>query len=209
MAHQVPALWGEIVTWLRSHAPADAGRLRPPATVSLISEVEAVVGRPLPEELRQWWQQADGAVGVVDLLPWGFTPMSCREASGDRAGRRPEIAESLLEEEEPEYVGFHPHYLPIGHNHCADCLYVDLRDGPDYGSVRYFNHENHYGNLGVQWRGITEMLTDIRDALLGHDPGLSREWPSGAVGQIYRATADTATCSPDRTRRSPTRCRGP
>ncbi|MFC4068908.1 SMI1/KNR4 family protein [Actinoplanes subglobosus] len=201
MADQVPALWGEIVTWLRTHVPADAGRLRPPAPASLISEVEAAVGRPLPEELRQWWQQADGAVPIVDLLPSGFTPISCREALANRAGRL-EIAESLLEEdddddddddweddeEEPEFVGFHPHYLPIGDNHCGDCLYVDLRDGPDYGSVKYFNHEDYYGNSVVHWRGITEMLTDIRDALLGHDPSLSSEWPSGATGRNYRAT---------------------
>jgi cell wall assembly regulator SMI1 len=108
--------------------------------------VQAAVGRPFPDDLRQWWQQADGAVRVsgVYLLPWGFAPMSCRDALEDRAGRLEIEAETSiddedlddedLDDEDPgEYFGFHPHYLPIGDDHCGNCLYVDLRDGPEYG----------------------------------------------------------------------------
>jgi cell wall assembly regulator SMI1 len=155
----------------------------------------------LPDDLRQWWQQADGAVRVagVYLMPWGFTPMSCRDALEDRATWL-QIAD---EEEDPdderddrddgdsEYFGFHPHYLPIGDDHCGNCLYVDLRDGPEYGFVKFFDHED-YSASGYYWRSITEMLTEIRDALIGHKPVLlgraSREAAGPDAGQVYRAT---------------------
>jgi cell wall assembly regulator SMI1 len=213
MADQVPALWGEIVTWLRRNAPADAGRLRPPASDSLISEVQAAVGCPLPEDVQQWWRQADGAVGVagVYLMPSGFAPMSCRDALEDRAMRVQITAELALDEEsdpddedwddedlddedadEPEFVGFHPYFLPIGDDHCGNCLYVDLRDGPEHGFIKFFDHEDYNSTSAFYWRSLTEMLAEIRDALISHEPGLLDEAPRRPVGppsrQAYRAT---------------------
>ncbi|BCY08978.1 SMI1/KNR4 family protein [Actinoplanes sp. L3-i22] len=213
MADQVPALWGEIITWLRRHAPADAGRLRPPASGSLIDEVQAAVGCPLPEDVRQWWQQADGAVRVagVYLMPSGFAPMSCRDALEDRATRLQMTAELALDDEndpddeewddedpddedadELEFVGFHPHFLPIGDDHCGNCLYVDLRDGPERGYVKYFDHEDLYNPSGFLWSSVTEMLIEIRDALIDHETGVIDEAPRRPMGtrdrQAYRAT---------------------
>jgi cell wall assembly regulator SMI1 len=195
MTDQVPALWEEIITWLRAHAPADAGRLRPPAPASLITEVQAAVGRSLPDDLRQWWQQADGAVNVaaVYLMPWGFAPMSCRATLDDRAVRL-EIDEDM--DDEYDHFGFDPRYLPIGQDHCGNCLYVDLRDGPEYGYVKFFDHEDHSPS-GFYWRGITEMLTEIRDALVHDVPCLhgkaARDVTAGRnIAQVYRATVTPA-----------------
>lgn len=208
MADQVPALWGEIITWLRRNAPADAGRLRPPASDSLISEVQAAVGCPLPEDVQQWWRQADGAVPVagVYLMPPGFAPLSCRDALKDRARWLQIMADLALDEEknpddedldgedadEPEFVGFHPRFLPIGDDHCGNFLYVDLRDGPEHGFIKFFDHENDCDPSGFYWRSLTEMLAEIRDALISHEPGLLDEAPRRPVDphnrQAYRAT---------------------
>jgi cell wall assembly regulator SMI1 len=197
----VAALWGEIITWLRRNAPADAGRLRPPASASMISEVQAVVGFTLPDDLRQWWRQADGAVRVAAgyLMPWGFAPMSCRAALEDRAMRLQIAADLAADEEdiddeetdEYESFGFQPHYLPIGHDHCGNCLYVDLRDGPEHGSIKFFDHED-FNPSGFHWHSITEMLTEIRDALIDDTPALRGMALRQATGwkppEVYRAT---------------------
>lgn len=203
MADQVPALWGEIIDWLRRNAPVDAGRLRPPAADSLIAEVHATVGRPLPPDLWQWWQRADGAVHVagVYLIPWGFAPMSCRDALEDRAGRLEIEAENAIDDEDLDdeahgdeyfYYNFHPHYLPIGDDHCGDCLYVDLREGPEYGFIKFFDHEDSNPS-GFYWRSITEMLVEVRDALIDDKPGLLGRALRTTTGpeafQAYRATA--------------------
>jgi len=74
----VAGLWSDITDWLHQHVPTDAALIHPPATETRIAQVEATLGRPIPDDLRQWWQQADGVgprAGAY-LLPWGFAEMS-------------------------------------------------------------------------------------------------------------------------------------
>ena len=59
-----------------------------------------------------------------------------------------------------------------GDDHCGNCLVVDLRDGSEHGLVRFFDHEGG-DPRGFFWRSVTEMLADLREALLESRPSLS------------------------------------
>lgn len=181
MVDEVGALWAEITDWLQRNAPVDAARIRPPASATLINEVQVAVGSTLPDDLRQWWHQADGVIHAAGayLIPGSYAPMSCRDALDYRALQVQLEAESPIDDEalsneecdDDEYWGFHPLYLPIGDDHCGNCLYVDLRDGPERGFVKHFDHEGGDPS-GFCWRSVTEMLAELRDALIENKPGL-------------------------------------
>lgn len=189
MTEPIDALWGEITTWLGRHAPADAARIRPPATDSQIDAVAAAVGRALPQDLRQWWRQADGA--GADLIPWGLAPMSCAEALDDRAMRlevASEVSSGLdrIDVADDERVfDFHPLFLPIAEDHRGDCLCVDLRDGPQHGCIGLWDHEGGWDGT-FYWLGVTEMVTAMRDAMIAGRPVLLG--PRDSAAADYRAS---------------------
>jgi cell wall assembly regulator SMI1 len=179
MAGQVASLWADIRDWLDRNAPVSATQIQPPATDALITQVEAEIGRPLPADLREWWRQADGVNNPVMafLLPEAFAPMSCGDALESRAGWL-EICEGSPFDDEPDdetgdeqIMDFHPLFLPIGNDTCGDFLCVDLRDGPRHGCIGMWDHEGGW-DRPLYWDSTTDMLTDIRDALVHGRPAL-------------------------------------
>jgi cell wall assembly regulator SMI1 len=173
-------LWHDIVEWLRRNTPATAAQIRPPATEPMIAGVEAEVGRPLPADLREWWQQADGVSmpEMAFLLPGGFAPLSCHQALQFRAMSLEIAAGTEIEAEPVEVAGddqvmnFHRLFLPIGDDTLGNSLCVDLRDGPRHGCIGEWNHEAGWDNA-LYWDSVTDMLTDIRAALLDGRPALA------------------------------------
>lgn len=201
MAGQVASLWQDIAEWLRRDAPASAAHIRPPTPDALIAQVEDEVGRRLPADLREWWQQADGVSNPVMafLIPNGFAPMSCREALQSRASWLELAAESSPEDEPIDMAGdehafdFHRLFLPIGDDTLGNFLCADLRDGRQHGCIGEWNHEAGWDNA-LFWESVTDMLTDVRDALVDSRPALAD----------YAFREDAASPATTSTRRSST-----
>ncbi|XVU28334.1 SMI1/KNR4 family protein [Actinoplanes sp. CA-054009] len=186
MVDEVEGSWHTIVGWLHAHAPTTAARIRPPAGDASLASLAAALGRPLPADLRRWWQLADGmTTGVLDpLIPPLYTPISVAEAIEHR-----QFALSLNEEladadedddddidESADIAGasryeFHPLFVPIAEDHCGQTMFVDLREGSQHGCIGVWDHESAWDD-GVYWESLSDMLTDVRDALVHGRPAL-------------------------------------
>ncbi|WP_436535288.1 SMI1/KNR4 family protein [Actinoplanes sp. HUAS TT8] len=180
MPGQVTTLWHDIAEWLRQNAPASASEIRPPASDALIAQVEAEIGRPLPADLREWWQQSDGVEEpeLAFLLPPGFAPLSCREALSQRAmsleitASSPSGGPPIDEAGDERAADFHPLFLPIGTDTLGNTLCADLRDGRRHGCVGEWNHEAGWDDA-LRWENVAAMLADVRAALVDGRPALA------------------------------------
>lgn len=168
--------------------------IRPPAPAGRIAEVAAAIGRPVPLDLDQWWQQADGmergARGC--LIPWGFVPMSCRDTLEVRASWLNSSAalddegdDELSVADDADLYGFHPLFLPIGDDLCGNFLCIDMRNGPRNGHLGRFDHEAGWYGADFLYRGVTHMLLEIRNALIDGAPVSAGA--RGRVARSYRA----------------------
>lgn len=66
---------------------------------------------------------------------------------------------------------FHPLFLPIAEDHCGQTMFVDLREGPWHGCIGVWDHESAWDSA-VCWESITDMLTDVDNALLHGKPAV-------------------------------------
>jgi cell wall assembly regulator SMI1 len=187
MADEVDDLWRSIMEWLRSHAPATAAGIRPPATDAALSSVIAALERPLPADLQRWWRLADGMTrGVLDpLIPSIYTPLPLADAleirqfslklEDDIMGSVEVLDGDQVDESYdmagPPCYGFHPLFVPIAEDHCGDTMFVDLREGSQHGCIGVWDPESDWDD-GVCWESVTDMLTDVRDALLHGEPAM-------------------------------------
>ncbi|WP_433377118.1 SMI1/KNR4 family protein [Actinoplanes sp. CA-142083] len=203
MVDEVEGLWRTIVDWLRSHAPATAAHIRPPASGEALSSLAAALGRTLPADLHRWWQLADGmTVGVLDpLIPSLYTPLPVAEALKNRQFSLSLDQESTDADEvagAPSY-GFHPLFVPIAEDHCGQTMFIDLREGSQHGCIGVWDHESAWDD-GVYWESLSDMLTDVRDALVHGRPALVahaerrlQHFAGHAVdASIWRAAVDSA-----------------
>ncbi|GAA3273538.1 hypothetical protein GCM10020218_018390 [Dactylosporangium vinaceum] len=137
----------------------------------MIDAVERDVGVPLPADLRAWWRLADGfQPGVLQaLIPWIHVPLPIAVARDERR----QLVELSARVGWPDSDGYdagsfsnryQPAFLPISTDHCGQVLFVDLRPGPLRGSVSEWDHEEGFLKPH-DWTGVTDMLTDIADAL--------------------------------------------
>ncbi|WP_329006023.1 SMI1/KNR4 family protein [Kribbella sp. NBC_00709] len=182
MDRSVQESWSSIIGWLEEHLPHALEHLQPPASWGEISELRAAMDRRLPSDLIAWltlnngfgWQAAFG-----NLIPVLYVPMGIDRMLRDREMMRTVTASvfpqrSLAAEQEPagtrsfEWLDA---FLPIG-DAGTDCtLFVDLREGDQFGSVGNFDYEGG-GFSGPRWFSITEMLADVADALTLNQPAL-------------------------------------
>lgn len=179
MSGEIEGLWRSITEWLSRHAPATADGIRPPASDDALSAVAVALGRPVPAELRQWWQLADGMNRELldPLIPSLYTPLPIADALEIRNflvdlwsaddGEEPDEAD---EAGAPSYV-FHPLFMPIAEDGCGQTMFVDLREGSWHGCIGVWDHESAWDSA-VYWESITDMLTDVRNALFQGSPAL-------------------------------------
>jgi cell wall assembly regulator SMI1 len=154
----MPQPWEIIRRWLEQHCPAEAARLRPPASEAQLRALEDDLGAPLPADLRGWWRTANGVTEGSWLLPPGFGPYGVEAALGSRR--------AWLEASEGAWP---PLWLPIAGDGGGDDLFVDLRAGPEFGGVGMFRHDE-WEYRGPRWPSVTAMFTEIAEVLTSGHP---------------------------------------
>jgi cell wall assembly regulator SMI1 len=176
--HSVAVSWATITGWLEEHIPAEHERLQPPAPRSSISAVRAGMGRRLPSDLVAWLTLNNGIKprgGYGNILPVFYTPMTCEEMLSRREMLRGIYADSERRGEQ-QPAGTHSFewldgFLPIGDAGTDVELFVDLREGDLHGCVGQFDAPAG-GFSTPRWMSITEMLSDVADALTLDQPAL-------------------------------------
>jgi len=169
--------WLTITDFLGRHCPDVVAQIRPPATSDLLRRAEEAVGVPLPTDLSQWWQLADGMDGHSGLIPQGHTPLSVEAALRSRMTWMTVTADSThyapddYERSVSALAGtpcdfmWLPQWLPIAADGGGTDLFVDLRPGPAHGSVGEY-YSDAWAFAGPTWDSVTAMLTDVGDAML-------------------------------------------
>ncbi|BCJ39563.1 hypothetical protein GCM10010168_92580 [Actinoplanes ianthinogenes] len=180
-----------ITEFLGAHCPDVLARVHGPAGAVELRLVEQTVGRPLPDDLADWWRLADGMDGV--LIPMLFRPLS---ATGALGGYRTMIAAGS---EAPGYGGpsyrehlaapagtvcrhgfWLPQWLPIATDLGTHLLFVDLRPGPDFGCVSGIDeHREHDNRL---WPDVAAMLAEVAAAMRDGTPVRGYLLEAGADG---------------------------
>ncbi|MGZ0148653.1 SMI1/KNR4 family protein [Kribbella sp. WER1] len=186
----VAVSWARVVGWLEENHPGTAELVNPPATAVDIRYLEAAVGRPLPWDLVELLELANGTehravrgsliptlynlVPVIDMLSMRqveqkiqrqiFGPGPC-EGEGEPAGAP-----------SSDWLGS---FLPVADAADAGLLYVDLRDGDRFGCVWEWYPEGG-GESAPWWGGVGEMIDDVAAALVDGRPAL-QAYAAGAV----------------------------
>jgi cell wall assembly regulator SMI1 len=177
----VATLWRNIVDWLEHNTPPELARLRLPASDTLIAEVEAAVGKPLPDDIRQWWKLTDGVSRRgTEVIPPSFTPLPCAAALDAQQLQLSFMADEPDRGEDDGLHGaagestyyFHRLFLPIADDPSGDLLCIDLRSGPREGCIIRWDHQGGWQDEFL-WENVGDMLRDICNAMLHGRPALS------------------------------------
>jgi cell wall assembly regulator SMI1 len=196
----VATSWERIVGWLAVHQPKTVGLINPPATAVEIRYLGAAINRPLPDDLVEFLELANGTehravrgsliptlynlVPVMDMLSmrkmWreiqrGIHGSGRWAGDGDPAGRRTN-----------DWLDC---FLPIAEAADGGLLYVDLRDGDQFGCVTEWYPEGEAS--APRWGGVGEMLDDVASAFVDGRPALQK-YASGAVWPETRLTPHLA-----------------
>ncbi len=166
----VATSWARITGWLAAEVPTTAALINPPATPVDLRYLEAAMNRPLPGDLVELLQLANGmehrAVrGAVIPSLYNLMPVMGMLASRlqwQKIWASPKLAGLDL----PRWLDT---YLPIADATDGGSLYVDLGAGPSYGVVCEWQPEG--GDLGrVCWIGVGQMLHDVAAAMVDRRP---------------------------------------
>ncbi|MGV9854996.1 SMI1/KNR4 family protein [Streptomyces sp. NPDC003442] len=128
---RVAAAWGRIETWLREHAAASAGLLRPPAGEADIAAAEVAMGVEFPAALAAWYRVHDGfdEGHGGGILPSGMTMLPLADLVDEYRMR--------LRDWERE-AGVLPFARTAGDTWSG--WYVDARRGePSYGGLGHWS----------------------------------------------------------------------
>jgi cell wall assembly regulator SMI1 len=186
----VATSWAAILGWLAAHHPATAALINPPATAVDLRYLEATINRPLPADLVELLELADGTEHRAvegSLIPtlYNLVPvkdmLSTREmlqkiqhqinGSGPWPGDSDPAGRSTMD--------WLDSFLPIAAAADTGLLYVDLRDGDQFGCVWQWYPEG--GAASAPWWGsVGEMLDDVAGALVDGRPAL-QAYAAGAV----------------------------
>jgi cell wall assembly regulator SMI1 len=197
----VTASWSRIIAWIAAHHPATATLINPPATAVDLRYLEAAINRPLPADLLELLELANGTQHRAvrgSLIPTLYNLVPVQDMLSTR---------QMLKKIQRQICGSGPwpgdgdpagrpttdwlnSFLPIAEAADAGLLYVDLRDGDQFGCVREWYAEG--GGASAPWWGsVGEMLDDIAAALVDGRPAL-QAYASGAVWPEKRLTPKLA-----------------
>ncbi|WP_427892864.1 SMI1/KNR4 family protein [Kribbella sp. GL6] len=177
----VASSWSKIVEWLATNQPATAGLINPPATPVDIRYLQAAINRPLPDDLVEFLRIANGTEHRAirgSLVPTLYNLIPVKDMLAGRQIQqkiqREIFGSGPSEEEEPagrssgNWLGS---FLPIAEAADAGSLYVDLRDGDQFGCVWEWYPEGGPASA-PWWSGVGEMIDDIAGALVDEQPAL-------------------------------------
>ncbi|MFI5712154.1 SMI1/KNR4 family protein [Kribbella sp. NPDC051620] len=186
----VAVSWARITGWLAVNHPAMAAMINPPATAVDLRYLQAAVNRPLPGDLVELLELANGTEHRAvrgSLIPtlYNLVPvmeMLSRRQMEQEIQRRVYGAGPRAGEGEPAgrpTTEWLDSFLPIADAWDAGLLYVDLRDGERFGCVWEWYPEGGMESA-PWWSGVGQMLEEIAGALVDGRPAL-RAYASGAV----------------------------
>jgi cell wall assembly regulator SMI1 len=197
----VATSWPRIVGWLTANHPATAALVNPPATAVDIRYLQAAINRPLPADLVELLELANGTehravrgsliptlynlVPVMDMLSIRQMQQRIERdifGPGPRPGDR-EPAGSPTSD-------WLDSFLPIADAADAGLLYVDLRDGDQFGCVWEWYAEGGMA-LAPWWSSVGEMIDDVACALVEGRPAL-QAYANGAARPAERLSAQLA-----------------
>ncbi|MEV0283756.1 MULTISPECIES: SMI1/KNR4 family protein [unclassified Kribbella] len=186
----VTTSWHRIINWLTAHDQATATLINPPATAVDLRYLEAAINRPLPADLVALLELANGTEHRAiqgSLIPTLYNLVPVKDMLSTR---------QMLQKIQHRISGPGPwpgacdpagrpttewldSFLPIAAAGDAGHLYVDLRDGDQFGFVWEWYPEG--GGASAPWWGsVSEMLDDVAAALVDGRPAL-RTYSNGAV----------------------------
>ncbi|MCP2169448.1 SMI1/KNR4 family protein [Goodfellowiella coeruleoviolacea] len=174
MLPSVADSWAQITAWLRDRTPVSAAHLGPPATEHDIADVVALLGRPLPADLVEWWRRCCGVTEFVTgrLIAPRYAPYTLDEVVDNRetmlaVASCADAADTAALAAEPAgspCVDWLPVWLPIAHDGGGCLLFADLRPGSLHGCVMEW--DEYEGATGEpRWPSIAAMLAEIAHAL--------------------------------------------
>ncbi|TDU87428.1 cell wall assembly regulator SMI1 [Kribbella voronezhensis] len=186
----VSTSWPRIAGWLAAHHPTTATLINPPATAVDLRYLEAAVNRPLPADLVELLELANGTEHRAvrgSLIPTLYNLVPVKDMLSNR---------QMLQKIQRHIHGSGPwpgdgqpagrpttdwldSFLPIAVAGDAGLLYVDLRDGDQFGCVWEWYAEGG-GASAPWWNGVGEMLDDVAGAFVDRRPAL-QSYSSGAV----------------------------
>ncbi|MFE9647157.1 SMI1/KNR4 family protein [Streptomyces sp. NPDC006365] len=173
MSDEVRDLWRSISSVLAERAPRTSACLNPPASQSVLSEVqECSLGRA-PDSLLQSLTCHDGMQLKplhARLFPPSFIPYSAagmvashklwREIIEVDFDASPDV-EGLAGEDATSYS---PRFLPIATDTAGDEYFIDLRDGEMHGCIRRWYQSS--GAVGEPlWPSFQSLIEDVANAL--------------------------------------------
>jgi cell wall assembly regulator SMI1 len=186
----VATSWPRITGWLTAHHQATASLINPPATADDLRYLESAVNRPLPADLIELLELANGTEHRAvqgSLIPTLYNLVPVKDMLSTR---------QMLQKIQHQISGSGPwpgdgdpagrptrdwldSFLPIAKAADAGLLYVDLRDGDRFGCVWEWYAEG--GGASAPWWGsVGEMLDDVAGAFADGRPAL-RAYANGAV----------------------------
>ncbi|WP_433013908.1 SMI1/KNR4 family protein [Kribbella sp. CA-294648] len=186
----VATSWSRITVWLDAHHPATAALVNPPATAVDLRYLEAAINRPLPADLVELLELANGTehrsvrgsliptlYNLVPAMHMLKAQQMLREIQRNIFGSGPRPGES--EPAGRSSMDWLDSFLPIAEAADAGLLYVDLRDGHQRGCVWEWYAEGGPASA-PWWSSVGAMLDDVAGALVDRRPAL-RTYARGAV----------------------------
>ncbi|GAB3925636.1 hypothetical protein GCM10029976_019210 [Kribbella albertanoniae] len=179
----VATSWSRIVEWLAANDPATVTRINPPATAVDLRYLQAALNRPLPVDLVEYLEIADGTEHRYirgALIPPFYNLLPVMEMLSSRKmmrGIQRGIRGSGPWPSDGEPAGQPPTdwldcFLPIATAYDGGLLYLDLRDGDQFGCVWQW-HEWSVESAPF-WSGVGEMLDEIASAFVDGRPAPTR-----------------------------------
>ncbi|MFC9692828.1 SMI1/KNR4 family protein [Kribbella sp. NPDC056951] len=172
----VSTSWSRIVDWLATNHPSTVPHINPPATAVDLRYLQAAMNRPLPADLVEYLQIANGTTHrsiAGSLIPtlYNLIPvmeMLSRRHLEQKTQRGLHGAGPWSGDGDPAgsmSTDWLDNFLPIAEAADAGLLYVDLRDGDQFGCVWEWYPEG--GPSGAPWwGGVGEMLEEIASAFV-------------------------------------------
>ncbi|GAB2553570.1 SMI1/KNR4 family protein [Kribbella endophytica] len=167
MTDPVATSWARIAGWL---VPATRRLINPPATPVDLRYLEAAMNRPLPADLVELLQLANGTEHRAirgSVIPFHYNLVPVMEMLAIRRMLQKIWTDPRLSG--ADIPGWLDDYLPIADAADEGVLYVDLSDGPSYGAVCEWYPEGGGGGSQL-WSSVGEMLDDVAGAMADRRP---------------------------------------
>lgn len=168
----VRSAWRRLEAWCRRHAPGLLDGLNPPASDARIACFERLIGRELPEVVRESYRIHDGQAGEGKPcgLVWGLPILSLDMASAlwkqDRE-IEDESAASFLSSSPEGAIRLSltgPGWIPLSMDWGGAHFGIDLQPGPTghAGQVITFGRDNDRYVIAWSWdRFLTGVATEL------------------------------------------------